>query len=564
MTQVANENNEAGKPLSKEVAPVPVGWKNRTLKQIRDDLLKVFKKGNKPPKLFQQGDQIVRIRSSGHGVRSEPLTLDSLRHHMDEQAKFVSSSRHEDEEESKDRKASKARIHVCPPPLDVVRDIMAMPGWPTDVFPPLERITLCPFFDRQGKLINTQGYHEGSKVWYEPDTAVEIPSVPLRPTKQDVGRATSILVDYLSDFPFEGMSDMANALGYMLTPFARELITSPIPMLILDAPTPGTGKGLLAKALTIPVLGRPLPITPQPENEAEWRKVITSQLTTLPQFVLFDNLTGTLRSNALEAVLTTDPDEFWSDRELGSTNMLVVPVRCVWLATANNLQISGDLSRRLVWVRLDAKCERPEERAAESFKHPELLRWAKENRGSLVWALLVLIQNWVNEGQPLANVALGSFDSWAKTVGGILQAAGINRFLENAAERRETTDDEVIEWRAVCNAWWLEHEDDEIGVKELYQLVEKDELLPWLLSVDTEVGRRQRLGHKLRKLRGRCFGAFRITQDGSDNSRRRQYHLELLPGHEAPPPEEQDEAEPAETGDPNRFNHLIESEDLDA
>jgi hypothetical protein len=417
MEKIKNKNYESVESSTREASPVPIGWKNRTLKQIRDDVLQAFKKGNKPPKLFQQGDQIVRIRAAGTGVRAEPLTLDSMRQHTDELVKFVSTSRGRENKDSKEKKKSEDRLNVGPPPLDVIRDILAMPGWSEDVFPVLERITQCPFFDSQGNLVNKPGYHEDSKVWYEPDPSLEIPTVPLRPSQQDLRKANSILFDYLGDFPFAGVADIANALGYMFTPFVRELISSPIPMLVLDAPTPGTGKGLLAKALTFPLLGRPLPITPQPESEAEWRKVITSQLTTLPQCVLFDNLTGTLRSNALEAVLTTDPDEFWSDRELGSTKMLMVPVRCIWMATANNLQISGDLSRRLVWVRLDAGCERPEERAADSFRHPELLRWAKENRGTVVWALLVLIQSWVDEGQPLSTVALGSFDSWAKTVG---------------------------------------------------------------------------------------------------------------------------------------------------
>ena len=94
-------------------------------------------------------------------------------------------------------------------------------------------------------------------------------------------------------------------------------------------------------------------------------------------------------------MLTT---EVWEDRELGTMRMVRVPVRCISMATANNLQVAGDLPRRLVWSRLDAKMEQPDMRKPGSFKHPEILAWVGEHRGELVHAALVLIQAWVARG----------------------------------------------------------------------------------------------------------------------------------------------------------------------
>ena len=75
-----------------------------------------------------------------------------------------------------------------------------------------------------------------------------MPAVPKEPTDDEVEQAKNLLLDeYLVDFPFEGDADRANALAYLLTPFIREMVGL-VPMLILDAPTPGTGKGLLLSA----------------------------------------------------------------------------------------------------------------------------------------------------------------------------------------------------------------------------------------------------------------------------------------------------------------------------
>lgn len=149
--------------------------------------------------------------------------------------------------------------------------------------------------------------------------------------------------------------------------------SGPTPMGALTAPAAATGKGRLASCLSIPALGQLLPITTAPTQEEEWQKSLTSLLAQYPQFVLFDNV-KVLRSAALEAALTAD---VWSGRALGTNDMIQVPISCVWLLTGNNLQIEGDLPRRIVGIRLDAKMERPEERDPKMFRHG-LPQWALE------------------------------------------------------------------------------------------------------------------------------------------------------------------------------------------
>jgi hypothetical protein len=64
------------------------------------------------------------------------------------------------------------------------------------------------------------------------------------------------------------------------------------------------------------------------------------------------------------------------------------------------------LARRSVLIRLDANVERPAER--KGFRHPNLLAYARGNRGQLVWACLTLIQAWVAAGRPSGSENLAS------------------------------------------------------------------------------------------------------------------------------------------------------------
>src|SRR5262249_32643245 len=148
-------------------------------------------------------------------------------------------------------------------------------------------------------------------------------------------------------------------------------------------------------------------------------------------FILLDNLSRTLDSGALASALTT---RTWKDRILGVSKMAALPNTAVWLASGNNTVLSRELIRRTLWCRLDARVDVPSER--EGFRHPHLVRWAKQHRGELVWGALTLCQAWVAAGRPAGEQTLGMFESWAEVLGGILQVAGVPGLLANAREFR--------------------------------------------------------------------------------------------------------------------------------
>jgi hypothetical protein len=223
-------------------------------------------------------------------------------------------------------------------------------------------------------------------------------------------------------------------------------------------------------------------------------------------------------------VLTT---RIWKDRVLGVSKTARLPNLAVWLASGNNTRLSRELIRRTVWCRLDARTDAPWERT--QFRHKNLSAWAKAHRGELVWAALVLCQAWVAAGRPAGKETLGMFESWAETMGGILEVVGVPSLLANAKKFRQEAADKASEWREFVTAWWQALGDKRVGVQALHELAEREQLLDSVLGDKEGRAAKTRLGVALTRARGRVIGAYRIIADDEDHSGRKTYRLELLP-----------------------------------
>ncbi len=244
-------------------------------------------------------------------------------------------------------------------------------------------------------------------------------------------------------------------------------------------------------------------------NEDETRRTLTAKLSETPSVILIDNV-HTLDSAALSGAVTT-PD-IWNDRLIGSSRVAHLPVRCLWLATGNNPSLSTEIARRVVRIRLDAKVARPEERS--DFRHPDLAGWVREQHAQLVWALLTLTQAWIAAGRPDGGVTLGSFESWARIIGGILGVAEIPGFLQNRAEVYEQSDAEGSVWAQLLNRWWTRFQGNPVGVADIWPLTGGKDPLGLGLGAKGERSQKTQLGLRLRDRRGRQFGPYRLVAEG--------------------------------------------------
>ena len=321
------------------------------------------------------------------------------------------------------------------PPPEIAANLLAER---TPPLPVLERVVEVPILGADGEVHDTPGYDTATRTFLAP--AVEVEAVPRRPTRKHIGEAVGLLRDLTADFPFagpdDGLYERSHGYAMLLTPFMRAMVDGRTPLHVFNAPTRGTGKSLLAKVLAIPALGRrELPAMAEGRDGDEWRKRITSVLRSAPVFVLIDNVQQPLVSSALAMALTTGR---YTDRLLGQSQTIVLPVRCCWVVTGNNITMSSELTRRAVRTHLDSGLEFPEDRPHGEFAHPYLERWARENRGKLVWAALTLGRGWVVAGCPGPNPAneLGGFEEWTHTIGGVIEWSGLGAILGNVHELR--------------------------------------------------------------------------------------------------------------------------------
>lgn len=243
----------------------------------------------------------------------------------------------------------------------------------------------------------------------------------------------------------------------------------------------------------------------------------------MPTIISLDNLSRTLDSPALSGAVTAT---IWQDRILGQSKTINLPVNVLWLANGNNVTVSNEISRRTIWIRLVSELESPWTRAESEFVHPNLLEWTKEHRLLLIQALLTMTQSWIVAGKPAGQATLGSFESWARVIGGILENAGIYGFLGNANQFYAKADEDLELWREFVNVWWSKHASESVGVKQLYELMRENDLLPGLFEGKAQSVHSSVLGKALTARIDRNIGGYFLRHQGKDRTGSKLYRLE--------------------------------------
>lgn len=406
------------------------------------------------------------------------------------------------------------------PPDDVVLDMRAMP--PAEV-PRLEAIVSSPVFTSGGAIVASPGYHPEARLWYRKGgLSMEVPP---KPSEEDVRWAKSLLIeDLLVDFPFATEADRTHAIAMLLLPFMRRMVPGCTPLHLIEAATPGTGKGFLASAITTIVLGHPVKTTVIGSDEYGVQQKINSALSEAPTYILLDNIKEGIDSANLASALTS---LIWSDRILGKQKMMNLPNLAVWCATANNPKLTLEVARRCARIRIVARQDRPWLRT--EFKHTPLLRWVEDNREDLVRASLLLIQSWVAAGSPRGGQTLGSFEGWARTVGGVLEHVGIGGFLENSKDLYENADRESQEWVSFVELWEEAYQNKWVKAADLLKIIlQKDVLSHLIQDAVSEKAQKIRVGTAIQKVRDRVFGGKTLVMQYDAHEKTNVYRVVSL------------------------------------
>ena len=302
---------------------------------------------------------------------------------------------------------------------------------------PVMSISRTPVIRADASVIETPGYDVATGIIYAPDAS--FPPIPVNPTQADAEKALAWLRHPFRAFPFVTETDRDAVVAEILTLFTRHLVPR-APAFVHNAVEAGSGKTKLFDTVSTIVIGAAAPLLNAEvlRDETELRKLLTTLTLGAAPFAVFDNAARgeMLTSPGLANFLTAT---VYGDRLLGANEEVKAPTVTTIGITGNAIEIAGDLTRRMLRIDLDAKCERPETRDFDFDCEAEVL----QDRRRLVVAALTILRAHALAGWPqiAGRALLGSFEEWDRLVASAIVFAGGADVVE-LMEKTRTTDPE--------------------------------------------------------------------------------------------------------------------------
>jgi hypothetical protein len=236
------------------------------------------------------------------------------------------------------------------PPSAVIHALIDAGHWG---FPDLVGIVNTPTMRPDGSLLTEPGYDPVTQLWYKPGRDV-VPAVPERPTKAEALAARQVLNELLTNFPFADDKEVSRsvAMAGILTTVLRGQFRA-APLFLVLAPEPGTGKTYLCKLIATIATGREVSGSTGAENTEEMEKRLTADAMEAPAILHLNNISFDLESALLSEMVSENAVNI---RPLGKTER--VPCDCSAMTVfvnGNNIRVIGELVRRTLTCRLDAK-----------------------------------------------------------------------------------------------------------------------------------------------------------------------------------------------------------------
>jgi hypothetical protein len=498
----------------------------RHLRDIADDAQNALIQANQPERFFLRGEALTRV-TSGKELKAEAFTEKTLKSYLERAADFVKLQKRPVKDANgqlvKDANGATETEMVALParvPADLPADLLSR----TDdlPFPKLEALAQTPIYAPNRELVMKNGFDKTTGFYLRLANLSGVRcDMPLEEAKQ------LLLEECLGDFLFQNHAGLAHAICAILQPFIRNFIQGATPLYLVEAPTRGSGKGMFCDVVYIISSGEVAGVMYLPRDGAELEKRITAALLDGARVLMMDNVT-TLEGEALAAVLTARQ---WKGRILGRSQMVTVPNDATWIATGNNVTLDDDMPRRIIPIRLDPQMERPETR--DGFRHPDLRGWCKDNRTALVSACLSIVEAWRKAGCPMGKKRLGTYESWSEIMGGILEVAKIESFLEGREYLYSDSNQEPDEWATVLRSIYLERGGLAFNAREFFTTAKTQGALLDYWGNQNEQAATKKIGHAMKKHRDRVLGGYRLRIAGTDShAKSNLYRVEEVAGVE--------------------------------
>jgi hypothetical protein len=247
-----------------------------------------------------------------------------------------------------------------------------------------------------------------------------------------------------------------------------------------------------------------------------------SLLLASPAVIEFDDMDGDwLPFGAINRMLTS---RSITDRILGVSKVATVNTSVLVLGSGNNVGPLKDLSRRVLTINLNARSEAPGTLSYKGNPVAEL----RSHRERYVSAVLTIIEAWKAAGSPKTSVpSIASYGGdWANYCRHPLIWLGLPDPASVLLDQMKTDPDAEILLH-LLQTWYATHGDKTLELRQLlsfgYGGSELEDALLDLPVVEKGVINRSRLGHYLKRNRGRVLGGLMVQK--ADHSARNAWKV---------------------------------------
>jgi hypothetical protein len=381
---------------------------------------------------------------------------------------------------------------------------------------PVERVNMVRLpVRRGGKKIELlpEGYDEPTRtltlstVTYQEDMTIEA--------------AQKVLRDLYAEFEF---GDDGRSLGVTIAAqlglYADQLVprSELRPGVTVIKNAEGAGGTILVTCVILPLLGY-MPTSAKPTKEEEMHKTITSTVREGRTVMVLDNVKGRLDSPSLEALVSS---RTWTDRLLGTNETITVDHNVVVFVTSNFATVTPDWRRRSLFIELHLSEERAEDR---KFKHPLSPAVLLRKRATILAACWAVVRHGVAKGMKPSSGSHSAFPEWAKTFGGMVEAAGFTCPLEPSEVGHEADEDGAA-MRTLVEAMTP---GQPYGFKEIAKLAYDANVFSGLVGNSPAMmdsAQRSAFGYVLRRYHNRKVRNSTFFIDGKGHAKR--YRIESL------------------------------------
>ena len=317
----------------------------------------------------------------------------------------------------------------------------------TSKFKELKHIATHPIWMPDGNYIDEKGYIEDIHTYL-------MPNYQTIPTIETVDQATNIIRTHFKHFPWERENDEMRAISFLFTLYLKHLIPGNLMMYDINANIGGAGKGLLIESMYRFITGCDISAINASRdsstgyskkhfivNDDKLLRNLSGQISKGISTVHFDNIKDEVEvsSPALCSLLTAKQHDFHTlykqVLERYDTEKLLV------CSSGNKVKFVDTLERRVITVMLISPTPTPFLR--ENL--PDLKQDSITKREEFLGAMNKITQTWFEQGKPLGETKIGSFEGHTQFISGIMPLLG---FKETFTITHTPTD--ISEIHAEC------------------------------------------------------------------------------------------------------------------